>query len=275
MAIAECLQILAVFIFMLLLSHWIWNNAISPVTNWPVVGMLPGLLYKAPHIHQYATQLLKQSGGTFEFRGPWMIQSMIKDNKFQLFLERSMREKVTKGLIPVLQHVSRLGISVDLQDLFQRFTFDNICLLVLGFDPNSLSVDLPEVAYKTAFDDVEEAVFYRHIVPESIWKLQKWLNIGQEKKLSMATSIIDNFLEQCISSKKEEVRRRNKAQKLQVQEKEEEDYDLITACIEEEEMDDEETKSSKNSDKYLRDIGFNFIAAGKDTVNAALTWFSG
>ncbi|KAF2292272.1 hypothetical protein GH714_018346 [Hevea brasiliensis] len=38
-------------------------------------------------------------------------------------------------------------------------------------------------------------------------------------------------------------------------------------------MDDEETKSSKNSDKYLRDIGFNFIAAGKDTVNAALTWF--
>ncbi|KAJ9152852.1 hypothetical protein P3X46_026365 [Hevea brasiliensis] len=329
MAIAECLQILAVFIFMLLLSHWIWNNEISPVTNWPVVGMLPGLLYKAPHIHQYATQLLKQSGGTFEFRGPWfanmnilltcdpinirhistrnflnyqkgpdykkifepfgdgvlnsdfeswksfrrMIQSMIKDNKFQLFLERSMREKVTKGLIPVLQHVSRLGIAVDLQDLFQRFTFDNICLLVLGFDPNSLSVDLPEVAYKTAFDDVEEAVFYRHIVPESIWKLQKWLNIGQEKKLSMAMSIIDNFLEQCISSKKEEVRRRNKAQKLQVQEKEEEDYDLITACIEEEEMDDEETKSSKNSDKYLRDIGFNFIAAGKDTVNAALTWF--
>ncbi|CAK7354848.1 unnamed protein product [Dovyalis caffra] len=205
--------------------------------------MLPGLLFKAPNIHEYATQLLKQNGGTFEFKGPWfanmnilltcdplnvrhistknfvnypkgpqykkifepfrdgvlnsdfetwksfrkMIQSMIKDNKFQVFLERSLREKIVKGLIPVLEHVSRQEIELDMQD--------------------SLSVDLPEIAYKTAFDDVEEAVFYRHIVPQSIWKLQKWLNVGEEKKLSLAMDIIDNFLEQCISSKKEEIRK--------------------------------------------------------------------
>ena len=28
----------------------------------------------------------------------------------------------------------------------------------------------------------------------------------------------------------------------------------------------------KKSERYLRDIAFNFTAAGKDTVNAALTW---
>ncbi|GMY29653.1 alkane hydroxylase mah1 [Fagus crenata] len=209
--------------------------------------MLPGLLCKAPNIHEYVTQVLKQNGGTFEFKGPWfsnmdflvtsdpknvhyissinfinyskgpefkklfepfgdgvltsdsdswksyrkLIHSLIKHRKFQLFQERSMRQKVSQGLFPVLDHVSRQGIELDLQDVFQRFTFDNTCLLVLGFDPNSLSVDLPEVASRRAFDEVEEAVFYRHMVPEIIWKIQKWLNIGEEKKLSRAMEILD------------------------------------------------------------------------------------
>ena len=55
---------------------------------------------------------------------------------------------------------------MDLQDVLQRFTFDNTCLLVLGFDPNCISVDLPELAYRMALDEVKEVVFYRHIVPE-------------------------------------------------------------------------------------------------------------
>ncbi|KAJ4827568.1 hypothetical protein Tsubulata_004789 [Turnera subulata] len=328
----EYLEILVAVFCVLLLCQWNWKK-FSPVTNWPVVGMLPGLLYNAHNIHEYATQLLKKNGGTFEFKGPWfakmdilltsdplnvrhistknfpnyqkgreykkifepfgdgvlnsdseswklfrrMIQSMIKDNNFEMFLERSMREKVTKGLIPVLENVSsRQGATVDLQDLFQRFTFDNICLLVLGSDPNSLSVDLPEIAYKTAFDDVEEAIFYRHIVPESIWRLQKWLNVGEEKKLSKAMNVIDSFLEQCISAKKAQFLQR-KLIVEQVDEEKEKDYDLITSCMEEQESINGSQNTtdppSKNPDRYLRDIGFNFIAAGKDTVNAALTWF--
>ncbi|KAJ8750382.1 hypothetical protein K2173_014297 [Erythroxylum novogranatense] len=324
MAVAGYLEVVLAFLGTVLLFVWSWRN-ISPVTNWPVLGMLPGLLCKANRIHEYATQLLKQHGGTFEFKGPWfanmdilltsdpinirhictknftnyqkgpdykkifepfgdgvlnsdsdswkgfrrMIQSMIKDNRFQLFLVRSMLEKVANGLKPVLEHVSEQGTTLDLQDVFQRFTFDNICLLVLGFDPKSLSVELPDIAYKQAFDDVEEAVFYRHIVPISIWTLQKWINIGEEKKLSKAMDIIDNFLEKCISSKKEEIHRRKTLTEK------EENYDLITACIEDEEghMDANDKHVPENSVKYLRDIGFNFIAAGKDTVNAALTWF--
>lgn len=157
----------------------------------------------------------------------------------------------------------------------QRFTFDNTCLLVLGFDPNCLSIELPEVDYRTAFDLVEEAVFYRHIVPQSIWKLQKWLDIGEEKKLRRAMETLDHFLYQCISSKKEEFNKR-KAKMEQVEKKDEE-FELLTACMaereEEEEMEGrEEMDPYKISDTYLRDIAFNFMAAGKDTVNAGLIW---
>ena len=335
MAIFDYIEILMPFLCFLFLFHWSWKR-ISPITNWPIVGMLPGLLSKAPHIHEYATQVLKQSGGTFKFKGPWfanmdflvtcdpmnvryissknfanyqkgpefkkifepfgdgvltsdtdswksfrkLIHSLIKHTKFQLFQERSMRQKVSQGLFPVLDHVSRLGTELDLQDVFQRFTFDNTCLLVLGFDPNCLSVDLPEVASRRAFDKVEEAVFYRHMVPEFIWRIQKWLNIGEEKKLSGAMETLDCFLYQCISLKQEEFRRR-RDQMEQVEEKDE-DFDLLTACMieklegeEEEEMEIEgnlHMDGYKKSERYLRDIAFNFTAAGKDTVNAALTW---
>ena len=113
-----------------------------------------------------------------------------------------------------------------------------------------------------AFDEVEEAVFYRHIVPEIIWKIQKWLDIGEEKKLSRAMEIIDRFLYQCISLKQEEFRTQ-RTQIEQVDQKKDEDFDLLKACMaqkEEAEMEmegNEKMDAYIESDRYLRDIAFN------------------
>ena len=132
----------------------------------------------------------------------------------------------------------------------------------IGFDPNCLFVDLPELAYRMAFDEVEEAVFYRHIVPEIIWKIQKWLDIGEEKKLSRAMEIIDRFLYQCISLKQEEFRTQ-RPQIEQVDQTKDEDFDLLKACMaqkEEAEMEmegNEKMDAYIESDRYLRDIAFN------------------
>ncbi|KAG4985054.1 hypothetical protein JHK82_032653 [Glycine max] len=56
-----------------------------------------------------------------------------------------------------------------------------------GFDPNCLPnkfIEFSEFAYEKAFNKMEDAIFYRHIVPRCLWKLQKWLQIGQEKKFN-------------------------------------------------------------------------------------------
>ena len=82
-------------------------------------------------------------------------------------------------------------MEADLQDVFKRFTFDNSCLMVLGFDPISLSVEFPNRTYEKAFDELEEALLYRQIVPKWFWKLQSWLQIGQEKKLRKAWDTFD------------------------------------------------------------------------------------
>lgn len=58
-----------------------------------------------------------------------------------------VQKKVVTGLIPLLNHISKSEIEVDLQEVFKRFTFDNSCLMVLGFDPISLSVEFPKRTY--------------------------------------------------------------------------------------------------------------------------------
>ncbi|XP_059450027.1 alkane hydroxylase MAH1-like [Corylus avellana] len=320
MATVEYAEIAVAFLCFLFLWHWIWNRD-SPIINWPLVGMLPGLLRNASNVHDFITQILKHYGATFEFKGPWftnmnfvvtgdpvnihhimsrnfsnytkgpefrqifeplgdgifnsdsdswrhqrkLIQSLIKNNKFELFLKQVVQEKVGKGLIPVLDGASRQGIEVDLQDVFQRFTFDNICLMVLGFDTNCLSIEFPKVAYEKAFDQIEESVFFRHIVPESTWKLQRWLQVGEEKKLSKAWKVLDQFVYKCISSKREQLSQ-NRAQKSE----ELANVDLLTAYIQ---LQGGETDGfTKYSNKFIRDAAFNLMLAGRDTVSAGLTW---
>ncbi|RVX08762.1 Alkane hydroxylase MAH1 [Vitis vinifera] len=98
-----------------------------------------------------------------------LIHSVLKNGRFQQLLEKTTRKKVEKGQIPILEHVSMLGLEVDMQDLFSRFTFDNTCILVLGLDPEMASN-------------------------------------RKEKKVSRAVKVIEDFVFHCISLKQETLR---------------------------------------------------------------------
>lgn len=74
--------------------------------------------------------------------------------------------------------IAKQGTPVDLQDIFQRFSFDTNSKLLLDHDPKSLSVNLPHVPCEIAFSDMGDALAYRHILPKNYWKLQKWLRVG-------------------------------------------------------------------------------------------------
>ncbi|XP_015866209.3 alkane hydroxylase MAH1-like [Ziziphus jujuba] len=195
-----------------------------------------------------------------------MFQLLTGQTKFVTYMEKTIQRKVINGLLPVLDHVSTTQIQVDLQDVFQRLTFDNICLLVLGFDPLCLSIDFPKVEHEKALDEIEEIFFHRHVIPEIWWKLQKWLQIGKEKNLPRAVKVLDDFIYKCISLKRREITSRNSRIK------EETDFDLLTSYIEEEEK-QKQMGCFTDSDKFLRDTALNLMVAGRDTIGATLTWF--
>ncbi|GAV60077.1 p450 domain-containing protein [Cephalotus follicularis] len=321
MVIVGYIGITLTILCFLFICHTKTKRNSQVITTWPIVGMFPGFVCNTRRLHDYVTQILKQSGGTFEFKSPWfskmdfiatcdpknvdhilnrsfsnyirgpeikeifeilgdgifnldfdlwklqkkMVQSMINNTKFELLVEKTVTQKVIENLVPVLDHLSEHGLEADMQDLFQRFTFDNICMLILGFDPRYLSVEFPEFVLGNAIDDMEEAQLYRHIWPAWFWKLQKWLQIGKEKRLKRAWDTMDSFLYQCIYTKKENLSR----SKTLLEEKE---WDLLTVLMTEEE-EEVQNVARRKSDKFLRDFVLNLLLAGSDSTSAALTWF--
>ena len=194
--------------------------------------------------------------------------SIMHDKRFELFLKKCTWHKVEKGLIPVLEHASKLGMQVDLQELFKRLTFDVVGLLVFGFDSNSLSVELPLIPHEKAFVDMEKAIFIRYLMPKSFWKLLKWLQIGEEKKLKEAWEIFDRFLYQSISAASCQ-RKTNKQE--QIPSGGGRGIHLLKCFFGG--LRRQTDYTCENSNKILRDHAFSLLVAGRDTVSACLTWF--
>lgn len=200
----------------------------------------------------------------------WRIQRKIArgfmmHTRFHRFLLETSTGKVEGGLVPVLEHVAENGSVVDLQDLFQRFTFDTSCILITGYDPGCVSVDFPEVPFSKAMDDAEDAILVRHIMPECIWKLQRWVGVGTEKKLSQAWKVLDQVIGGYIAKKRQEV------SEAKEEEEEKKGCDLLTSYLR---QSDGTTMGLKLDDeKFLRDTIMNLMIAGRDTTSSALTWF--
>lgn len=167
---------------------------------------------------------------------------------FLSFLARVTRQKAEAALLPLLEAAAVENRVIDLQDWFQRLTFDTTCVMITGYDPGCLSPDLPGVPFAEAMDDAEESIFMRHVLPERVWKLQRWIGVGSERKLMRARNILDGVIGNLIASKRKESTN--------------EGEDLLTSYM-----------SERNQDtKFLRDTVLNLMIAGRDTTSSTLTW---
>ncbi|KAM3288504.1 alkane hydroxylase MAH1 [Capsicum chacoense] len=189
--------------------------------------------------------------------------SIMSHAKFQSLLERTTWGIIDKGLRPILDAFAKQAKTLDLQDVLQRFSFDSITKLLLDHDPRSLSIDLPYLSYEKAFGVALDALLLRHIVPEHIWKLKKWLRVGSEKKLIQACEAFDQFIYPCISRKLEELMHNSTTK--------DEEFAFLNAYI-------KMYNQWNNGDlgtlqTFLRDTFLNLMFAGRDTTSAALTWF--
>ncbi|KAI3499747.1 hypothetical protein L1887_35556 [Cichorium endivia] len=193
-----------------------------------------------------------------------ITSALINNMKFLRFVTRMNTDKVANGLIPVLDYAASKDIVIDMQDVFQRLTFDTTCMFVTGYDPGCLSVDFKDVPFSRAMDDAEEAIFARHIVPRSVWKLQRWLGIGKEKKLTKAWKTLDDVIGGLISRKRKEL------SEGVVLKDDVKGVDMLTSLITEPQSFGD---GFKYDDKFLRDTVLNLMIAGRDTTSSSLTWF--
>ncbi|KAF5766749.1 putative cytochrome P450 [Helianthus annuus] len=301
-------------------SFFFYRQRHAALYDWPLLGMLPAFTRGAGKVHERCTEIFRQTGGTFLFKGPWFVHmdmlatvnpydvhhimssnflnfpkgnefreifevlgdgifnsdnelwrshrkvtnALINNQKFFRFLARMNTEKLTNGLVPVLNNVASRGVVVDMQDVFQRLTFDTTCMFVTGYDPGCLSVDFKDVPFSRAMDEAEEAIFVRHVLPKGVWKLQRWLGVGKEKKLKKAWETLDDVIYGLIARKRRDlsdgVMSKNEAMGV----------DILTSLLTEKQT---YSDGFKQDDKFLRDAILNIMIAGRDTTSSSLTWF--
>ncbi|PRQ58131.1 putative unspecific monooxygenase [Rosa chinensis] len=175
-------------------------------------------------------------------------------------LRQAMARWVSRAIklrfCPILKEAELKGEPVDLQDLLLRLTFDNICGLAFGKDPETCSAGYPDNSFASAFDRATEASLQRFILPEVLWKVKKWLGLGMEVTLSRSLVHIDEYLSKVIASRKLEL--------LSQQKDGSPHDDLLSRFMK---------KKESYSDTFLQHVALNFILAGRDTSSVALSWF--
>ncbi|CBI21518.3 unnamed protein product, partial [Vitis vinifera] len=136
MALLGYPEILLAVIFFIILGRF-WNINDLP-WNWPLLGMFPSVFLHLHRIHDRVTDILEKSGCTFLVKGPWFCNMdllvttdpanvhYIMSSHFSNFPKGS--EKL--GLLPILDYLSEQeDRAMDLQDVFQRLTFDTTCMI--------------------------------------------------------------------------------------------------------------------------------------------------
>uniref|UniRef100_A0A7N0U2R1 Cytochrome P450 n=1 Tax=Kalanchoe fedtschenkoi TaxID=63787 RepID=A0A7N0U2R1_KALFE len=287
-----------------LIWHLFRIEITHPLTRWPLIGhTVTFIMLSRSGVQDYMTYLLAQCGHTTELRGlaftklgyiitsdpenilfdiwgdgvlaadsdSWRFQrrlnnSLFRHAEFLGMVVEIVHQKLEDGVFPILDHAADLGQEVDLRDLFQRLTIEITCRFLLGIDLNTLSAELPVVVpFAKAFDEVKEVIFSRVIKPEGLWRLLKWMKIGLEGKGINAAAIINEFIYQQITSKRETLRKG-----LQ-----DPDFDMVSRFmkVEDEASQSQTDAAMPTSDKFLRDSVVNILSAGRDPASAALTWF--
>ncbi|CAI9094097.1 OLC1v1029764C1 [Oldenlandia corymbosa var. corymbosa] len=191
----------------------------------------------------------------------WLFQRKTAALEFTTrTLRQAMARWVSRAIklrfCPILETAQVEGKPVDLQDLLLRLTFDNICGLAFGKDPQTLSPGLPENGFATAFDRATEASLQRFILPEFMWRVKKWLGLGMEVSLTHSLKHVDDYMTNVINTRKLELLNQQHGGPIH--------DDLLSRFMK---------KKDSYSDKFLQHVALNFILAGRDTSSVALSWF--
>ncbi|KAG6743664.1 hypothetical protein POTOM_052365 [Populus tomentosa] len=173
-------------------------------------------------------------------------------NSLRNFVMENVEDEISTRLVPILAKATKTKQVVDLQDILERFAFDNTCKVAFNVDPACLGGDRTSGGeFMRAFEDAATLSFGRFMYGLPVfWKINRFFNVGTEKTLRESVKIVHEFADEMIRSRMEQKTEKN-------------DEDLLSRFI----------GKDGNSTEFLRDIVISFILAGRDTTSSALSWF--
>jgi fatty acid omega-hydroxylase len=186
----------------------------------------------------------------------WLIQRKTAALEFttrtlRQAMARWVNQTIKNRLWNILDKAVTEKHSVDLQELLLRLTFDNICGLTFGKDPETLSPEMPENPFAIAFDTATEATLQRLLYPGILWRVEKLLGIGAERRLKKSLEVVETYMDDAIAARKENP-----------------SDDLLSRFMKKRDVEGNHFPIS-----VLQRIALNFVLAGRDTSSVALSWF--
>ncbi|KNA20822.1 hypothetical protein SOVF_048570 [Spinacia oleracea] len=199
----------------------------------------------------------------------WRVQrktASFEFNKRSLknFVLDSVRSEIITRLIPILKEASGSNRVLDLQDVLERFAFDNVCKLAFDYDPGCLAGNgSGESEFMRAFEEAAtlSAERFMYALP-FLWRIKKLFNIGSEKRLRDSIETVNGFADRIIRTRLDEISREQRINNLNYQ-------DLLSRFI----SSTEEISEVQRDCNFLRDVVISFILAGRDTTSSGLSWF--
>ncbi|KAK9684294.1 hypothetical protein RND81_10G199800 [Saponaria officinalis] len=224
-----------------------------------------------PKGHQYGELLGDLLGqGIFIVDGElWSTQRKIASHEFTTnslreFVVKTLEDEVESRLFPLLQSAAKEGKIIDMQEVLKRFTYDTICKVSLGIDPNCLDLSVPIPPLIAAFETAGEISARRSTSPiYLIWKLKRAFNLGSEAKLKQSINVVHTLITNIIRQKQKSL----STSKTDAQNPNPNPnpnpctHDLLSRFL-----------SAGYDLELTRDMVMSFIMAGRDTTAAAMTW---
>ncbi|XP_020599486.1 cytochrome P450 86B1-like [Phalaenopsis equestris] len=297
--------ILCIF-FLLFLHHR--RTGPGALTNWPIVGMLPGLTVNLHRFHDLLTDILGPAGCTFLFLGPWFSSMKLlvtcdpanvnhvfnvnfhnypKGHKYSEnfdFLgegilnadEESWSSQRKKAQILIAQPRFRAFVT-----LCSRDKVDNFLLpLLRQFSEQKKIIDLQDIFLRLSFDITCRLVFGND--PASLSPDFPVVPFAKAIDDAMTTILHRHAVP---PSWWKLMRRLNFGREKQLAEALLVIDDYIAASIQKMKKESNRSDSLNDSlltgyikddslagDKFLRDTTLSFMIAGRDTIGVALAW---
>ncbi|XVF29818.1 hypothetical protein REPUB_Repub16aG0003900 [Reevesia pubescens] len=191
-----------------------------------------------------------------------IVRGFLNHQRFQEIMPKIFEESMEKQLIPSLEHVSKQEVPEAFQDLIEKHIFYFSCRMITGCDMGSFQTTSHVNLFSKAIADACEAIASRYLLPESIWKLQKLLGIGKEKRLSEARITLDHLVSEYMAMKRKEL--------SNILRKEDTNFSALDLVLIKDELFGD---LSEASDKVIRENILSFMLAAHDTASTAISWF--
>uniref|UniRef100_A0A9I9EA95 Cytochrome P450 94A1-like n=1 Tax=Cucumis melo TaxID=3656 RepID=A0A9I9EA95_CUCME len=234
------MDILTPFIFLTFFSFFIYflfftstkskSKPQQGFKHFPFVGTLPLFLLNRHRFLDWSTEVLrncrtntavyKRPGkvsiffgtGIFNSDGEiWKVQRKTASYEFHtkslrnFVLENAIVE-IQSRLLPHFGKACETERILDLQDVLERFAFDNVCRLAFNYDPACLGGDGTAAAeFMRSFENAANLISGRFMYAfPGFYKVKKFFNIGSEKTLKESVAVVHKSAEDIIHSRLEE-----------------------------------------------------------------------